>query len=71
MNKELPAKILLAFGLILLAIGGFPWLYTPLFFGKMPLATDEGSGMLGTVLFLSVGLPGLAITFAAWIGRKK
>ncbi len=70
MNKELPTRVQLVVGLALLALGGFPWLYTPLFFGRMPPATDEGSGMLGTLLFLFAGLPGLSVTLRAWKALK-
>ena len=65
MKKELPPKVQLIIGLILLAVGGFPWLYTPLFFGDRPPTTNEGSGMLGTLIFLFVGLPGLLMTTSA------
>jgi len=46
-------------GLTLLLIGGFPWAYTPLFFRH---DNGQGSGMIGTIIFLFVGLPGLAVT---------
>ena len=46
-------------GLIMLLIGGFPWAYLPLFFGP---DGEEAWGMLGTIIFLLVGLPGVAVT---------
>jgi hypothetical protein len=49
-------------GLVLLALGAFPWIYT---------GSDEGGGMLGTLLFLSLGIPGVIVTlvglfFGGW-----
>lgn len=52
--------ILLHAGLAALALGACPWLYTPLFTGARP--GTEASGMLGTAIFLCVGLPGLVLT---------
>ena len=43
----------------MLLIGGFPWAYTPFFFGP---DGEEAWGMLGTIIFLLVGLPGVAVT---------
>jgi len=44
-------------GLFLILFGGFPWLYTPMIIQDNGM---EGSGMLGTILFIVVGLPGIA-----------
>jgi hypothetical protein len=38
---------------------GFPWAYTPLLFGS---DNKQTWGMLGTMIFLVLGLPGLAVT---------
>jgi hypothetical protein len=46
-------------GLLMLLAGGCPWLYTPLFTRGV---SNQASGMLGTVIFLLVSLPGLAVT---------
>ena len=55
--------VLLA-GLIMLAGGAFPWAYTPLLVRDRGM---EGSGMLGTLIFLAVGLPGLVLVVVASI----
>ena len=49
-------------GLSMLVVGGAPWLYTPLLIRDRGL---EGSGMLGTIIFITVGLPGLLLTTRA------
>ena len=49
----------LATGLVMLAVGIFPWIYTGLLIGDHG---GEGSGMLGTILFVTVGVPGLIVT---------
>ena len=46
-------------GLTMLLIGGIPWAYTRLIFGS---ANEEAWGMIGTIIFLFIGLPGLAVT---------
>ena len=43
----------------MLLVGGFPWAYMPFFFGP---DDEEAWGMLGTITFLLVGLPGVAVT---------
>jgi len=43
----------------MLLIGGFPWAYTPLLFG---FDNKQTWGMLVTIIFLVLGLPGLAVT---------
>lgn len=40
-------------GVVMLALGAFPWIYT---------GSGEGGGMLGTLLFLSLGIPGIVFT---------
>jgi hypothetical protein len=50
-------------GLVLLLIGGCPWVYTPLFFGgELGGEVNTSSGMFGTLIFLRIGLPGPLIT---------
>ena len=53
------SRTVLYTGLVMLAIGGFPWLYTGLLIRDRG---GEGSGMLGTLLFILVGIPGLILT---------
>ena len=53
-------------GLLMLVIGGCPWLYTSYLTGGRP--GNEGVGMLGTLVFIFVGLPGLALTLAGLLG---
>jgi hypothetical protein len=55
-------RIMLVLGIIMLIVGAFPWAYTPLLIGDGGM---EGSGMLGTLIFLFVGLPGLVLTLLA------
>jgi uncharacterized membrane protein HdeD (DUF308 family) len=55
--------VVLMIGLLMLVIGGCPWLYTPYVIGGRP--GNEAAGMLGTLLFICVGLPGLAIVLFA------
>ena len=55
-------------GLVLLLIGGFPWAYTPYLTGDR--SGGEAAGMLGTVLFIFAGLPGLAICIVAGLLRR-
>lgn len=65
---RLPIRRLLRWtGLLLLLVGGFPWIYTPLIIQDRGM---EGSGMLGTMLFIVLGLPGLALTCASFIWRE-
>jgi uncharacterized membrane protein len=56
-------------GLIMLLLGGFPWLYTPLIISDRGM---EGSGMLGTILFIVLGIPGiLAIIASIFIKQSE
>ena len=54
--------------LLLVLVGGFPWAYTPWLLGERP--GSEGAGMFGTLIFIMVGVPGLALTVIAFIARK-
>ncbi len=59
-------------GLTMLLIGGFPWAYTPLFFRYQGIYDNgQGSGMLGTLIFLVLGLPGLAVTLIGVSRMRK
>jgi hypothetical protein len=57
-------------GLTMLLVGGFHWAYNPLIFG---LQHEEACGMVGTIIFLLNGLPGLAVTgicvLRQWMSR--
>lgn len=55
-------------GFVLLLFGGFPWFYTPLI---IPDRGMEGSGMLGTILFIIVGIPGAAAVLFSFFKRLR
>jgi hypothetical protein len=57
-RESAPAGRVVGVGLLMLVAGGCPWLYTPLLTGG---ESNQASGMLGTVIFVLVGLPGLAV----------
>ena len=59
----------LMIGLLMLAIGGWPWLYISYLTGGRP--GNEGDGMLGTIIFIYVGLPGLALTLTSLVMNVK
>ena len=59
-SRAFTRRTVLVVGIVALVIGGFPWAYTPLFVGGSP--GNEGAGMLGTLLFILIGLPGLLMT---------
>lgn len=61
--------VVLGVGLLMLAVGGFPWIYTSYLIGGRP--GNEGAGMAGTLIFIFVGLPGLAITIAGLALKAK
>jgi hypothetical protein len=50
-------RVVLLTGLLLLAVGGLSWCYLPWLMGTR--GGDEGSGMIATLIFILVGLPGL------------
>jgi len=51
-------------GLFMIILGAFPWIYT---------GRGEGGGMLGTLLFVSLGVPGIIVTVAGILlgGTRK
>ena len=53
------ARSILITGVVMLAAGVFPWAYTPYLTGGR--SGNEGAGMLGTLLFMLVGVPGLLV----------
>ena len=67
-------KSLLIIGLPMLVIGATSWFYTPLILGGSP--TNEGAGMLGTLIFIFIGIPGgitllISISLYGWIRFQK
>ena len=56
-------RAVLALGLLMLVVGGLPWVYTPYITGNR----QESAGMLGTCIFIYVGLPGIASTVAGMV----
>lgn len=58
-------RTILYTALLMLLVGGFPWAYTGWIVGGRP--GNEGAGMLGTLLFLFVGVPGFTLTVAGLI----
>lgn len=58
------ARRVTGLGLLMVLIGGCPWLYTPYFFSG---TSDTSSGMIGTIIFLMIGLPGLAVLAIGFI----
>ena len=58
-----PRTILLT-GFLMLVVGIFPWIYTPYFFNGR---SNEGSGMMGTLIFLLVGVPGIVLTILGFL----
>ena len=72
MRKVMFYKVLLIIGLVMLVVGGFPWLYTPALMHDLP--NGEAAGMLGTLIFMFVGTPGLMLTgvgVALWINQRR
>lgn len=65
--KAFTRRTVLVVGIVALAIGGFPWAYTPLLVHGSP--GNEGAGMLGTLLFILIGLPGLLMTLIGLVIR--
>ncbi|MBI4528948.1 MAG: hypothetical protein HY695_34555 [Deltaproteobacteria bacterium] len=62
-------RILLALGVLMVVLGAIPWIYTPYLTGDRP--GGEAAGMLGTILFITVGLPGLFVTVIAIRGMRR
>ena len=67
-------KSLLIVGLPMLVIGATSWFYTPLIIGGNP--NNEGAGMLGTLIFILIGIPGcitllISIALYGWIRFRK
>ena len=67
-------KSLLIVGLPMLVIGATSWFYTPLIIGGSP--NNEGAGMLGTLIFILIGIPGcitllISIALYGWIRFRK
>jgi hypothetical protein len=58
-------KTLLHTALLMLLVGVFPWAYTGWIVGGS--SGNEGAGMLGTLIFLFVGLPGFILAVASLI----
>jgi len=53
--------------ILMLLVGAFPWVYTDRLIGGRP--GNEGAGMLGTLIFLFVGVPGfIAAVTGAIVG---
>jgi hypothetical protein len=52
--------VVLVIGLLMLAAGADPWLYTPALMHDRP--GGAAAGMIGTLIFLFVGIPGVVIT---------
>ena len=60
-------RTILYSGLIMLLFGAFPWIYTPMIIDDNG---GEGSGMLGTFLFIFLGVPGLLMTIIGFLTRE-
>ena len=66
-----PAGSVVRTGLVMLLIGGCPWVYTPLLTGG---EQNQASGMLGTLIFLGIGLPGLGVFLIGlihWVRQRR
>ena len=64
-------RSLLYASLLMLLVGACPWAYTRYLTGGSP--GNEGAGMLGTLIFIFVGIPGFILTViglvAGWINE--
>ena len=72
MKQNKVIKVILTVGLCMLLVGGFPWIYTPALMHDRP--NGEAAGMIGTLIFMFIGLPGLVITVVAaclLIGQRQ
>ena len=58
-SRPFSSATFLIAGILMLVVGAVPWVYTPLIIRDGGM---EGSGMLGTLIFIAVGLPGLLVT---------
>ena len=58
-------RTILYTALLMLLVGAFPWAYTGWIIGGRP--GNEGAGMLGTLIFLFVGVPGFALAVAGLV----
>ena len=61
-------KTLFNIGLVMLALGASAWWWIPPVTGYRP--GGESAGMLGTIVFLLLGLPGLGLIVAAITRRS-
>ena len=52
-------------GIVLVVIGAYPWMYTSHIVGGQP--GNEAAGMLGTIIFILIGIPGIVLTLIAVI----
>ena len=67
-KKPSAVKTVTGVGILLLLIGGCPWTYTPyLVNGK----ADSASGMIGTIIFLMIGVPGVIITLVGLVNMRS
>lgn len=68
----LSKKTLILTAFVMLFLGACPWLYTDYLVGGRP--GNEGSGMLGTIIFILVGVPGFILTIvglvAGWLAEE-
>ena len=72
MKQNKVIKVIFTIGLCMLLVGGFPWIYTPALMHDH--SSGEASGMIGTLIFMFIGLPGLVITVVAaalLIGQRR
>ena len=57
--------VILGTGLVLVAVGGFPWAYTPMLTEDQP--GGEAAIVTGTFVFVLVGLPGILLTIVGGV----
>jgi len=57
--RAFSGRSVLIAGLLMVLLGAYPWFYTPLLIRDGGM---EGSGMLGTFLFVFLGIPGVVFT---------
>lgn len=56
-------------GLVCVVLGGFPWIYTPLLTGRR--AGSAASTLLGALIFLVMGLPGVVLAVVGLLTRAS